>query len=153
MPSSASTIDTLSLHDALPIFSSTVTEKLTVVSSPTGTSIPCQVMVPAASTPPSVIEFATNVVLSGILSVRMNPTIGTVPVFLRDRKSTRLNSSHVKISYAVFCLHDRHSFPTRRSSDLFVNRDGKADGSFLPYGHINTLPSDGSCSFNTSVSN
>src|SRR5690606_41072548 len=25
-------------------------------------------------------------------------------VFFRDRKSTRLNSSHVKISYAVFCL-------------------------------------------------
>src|SRR5690606_39812338 len=25
-------------------------------------------------------------------------------VFLADRKSTRLNSSHVKISYAVFCL-------------------------------------------------
>src|SRR5690606_39594665 len=25
-------------------------------------------------------------------------------VGLRDRKSTRLNSSHVKISYAVFCL-------------------------------------------------
>src|SRR5690606_39967543 len=24
--------------------------------------------------------------------------------YLRDRKSTRLNSSHVKISYAVFCL-------------------------------------------------
>src|SRR5436309_5614738 len=24
--------------------------------------------------------------------------------FLADRKSTRLNSSHVKISYAVFCL-------------------------------------------------
>src|SRR5690606_40087250 len=24
--------------------------------------------------------------------------------FRRDRKSTRLNSSHVKISYAVFCL-------------------------------------------------
>src|SRR5690606_6369309 len=30
----------------------------------------------------------------------MNPTLPT----LRDRKSTRLNSSHVKISYAVFCL-------------------------------------------------
>src|SRR5690606_41454599 len=28
-------------------------------------------------------------------------SIGAV---LRDRKSTRLNSSHVKISYAVFCL-------------------------------------------------
>src|SRR5690606_2400086 len=25
-----------------------------------------------------------------------------------DRKSTRLNSSHVKISYAVFCLKTRH---------------------------------------------
>src|SRR5690349_22396887 len=26
------------------------------------------------------------------------------PSVLRDRKSTRLNSSHVEISYAVFCL-------------------------------------------------
>src|SRR3989442_1860566 len=25
-------------------------------------------------------------------------------IVLRDRKSTRLNSSHVRISYAVFCL-------------------------------------------------
>src|SRR5690606_41921701 len=30
-------------------------------------------------------------------------TVG-VPASHRDRKSTRLNSSHVKISYAVFCL-------------------------------------------------
>src|SRR5437899_2864871 len=40
---------------------------------------------------------------------------------LVDRKSTRLNSSHLGISYAVFCYHahrDLHSFPTRRSSDL-----------------------------------
>src|SRR4249919_2276249 len=29
--------------------------------------------------------------------------LADVPVFLGDRKSTRLNSSHVKISYAVFC--------------------------------------------------
>src|SRR5690242_21183462 len=27
-----------------------------------------------------------------------------VPRFARDRKSTRLNSSHMSISYAVFCL-------------------------------------------------
>src|SRR5436309_9979017 len=27
-----------------------------------------------------------------------------IPVAAEDRKSTRLNSSHVKISYAVFCL-------------------------------------------------
>src|SRR3989442_7654287 len=25
-----------------------------------------------------------------------------------DRKSTRLNSSHVRISYAVFCLNNKH---------------------------------------------
>src|SRR5438045_81276 len=39
---------------------------------------------------------------------------------LVDRKSTRLNSSHLGISYAVFCLYRRRrrSFPTRRSSDL-----------------------------------
>src|SRR5690348_4515849 len=34
----------------------------------------------------------------------------------RDRKSTRLNSSHPSISYAVH--RALHSFPTRRSSDL-----------------------------------
>src|SRR5690606_41536400 len=33
----------------------------------------------------------------------------------RDRKSTRLNSSHVKISYAVFCLKKKtRSAPPRR---------------------------------------
>src|SRR5690554_7407037 len=30
--------------------------------------------------------------------------ITLVPMLLADRKSTRLNSSHVRISYAVFCL-------------------------------------------------
>src|SRR5690554_7491090 len=31
-------------------------------------------------------------------------TIKEGKIFTRDRKSTRLNSSHVRISYAVFCL-------------------------------------------------
>src|SRR5690606_13589325 len=31
----------------------------------------------------------------------------------RDRKSTRLNSSHVKISYAVFCLKKKNSMAKR----------------------------------------
>src|SRR5690349_22614401 len=38
----------------------------------------------------------------------------------RDRKSTRLNSSHVEISYAVFCLkkknHVTHPAPTEHTS-------------------------------------
>src|SRR5205809_4374556 len=32
----------------------------------------------------------------------------SVPQFLRDRKSTRLNSSHGYISYAVFCLKKKN---------------------------------------------
>src|SRR3712207_6866679 len=30
--------------------------------------------------------------------------VGSLPRVLQDRKSTRLNSSHANISYAVFCL-------------------------------------------------
>src|SRR3989442_14029511 len=30
------------------------------------------------------------------------------PIDTRDRKSTRLNSSHVRISYAVFCLNKKN---------------------------------------------
>ena len=37
--------------------------------------------------------------------VRMNLGIdGLFKIIRSDRKSTRLNSSHVRISYAVFCL-------------------------------------------------
>src|SRR5690606_41210590 len=35
---------------------------------------------------------------------RHNPLRPGMPTATLDRKSTRLNSSHVKISYAVFCL-------------------------------------------------
>src|SRR5436309_10327941 len=38
----------------------------------------------------------------------------TVVDELVDRKSTRLNSSHVKISYAVFCLKKKKISPGRR---------------------------------------
>src|SRR2546430_11183452 len=33
---------------------------------------------------------------------------------VQDRKSTRLNSSHSQISYAVFCLKKKHNSPARR---------------------------------------
>src|SRR5207253_6492763 len=35
-------------------------------------------------------------------------------VVVGDRKSTRLNSSHVAISYAVFCLKQKNQKSTRR---------------------------------------
>src|SRR5207249_4632946 len=51
---------------------------------------------------------ASNFVARDSSPLRAFDTIGLTIVFavafLRDRKSTRLNSSHVSISYAVFCL-------------------------------------------------
>src|SRR5690606_41127129 len=41
---------------------------------------------------PSLVFLLTGVAMAGYL------------IYDADRKSTRLNSSHVKISYAVFCL-------------------------------------------------
>src|SRR5690606_41210166 len=39
---------------------------------------------------------------------RRNYRAGSVRISRADRKSTRLNSSHVKISYAVFCLKKKN---------------------------------------------
>src|SRR5437870_9682829 len=38
---------------------------------------------------------------------------------IRDRKSTRLNSSHVAISYAVFCLKKKRSTATADNTNFF----------------------------------
>src|SRR5690349_23993127 len=46
----------------------------------------------------------TQVVASRRTSIVVDPPDGRIPPFTPDRKSTRLNSSHVEISYAVFCL-------------------------------------------------
>src|SRR5690606_40495471 len=94
---------THSLHDALPIWLTTFSLKNNV----------------------SVIFLTFIIVIMGVLTYQSlpkdsypeikQPTIyvgvlypGNSPVDMenlvtRDRKSTRLNSSHVKISYAVFC--------------------------------------------------
>src|SRR5690606_36068681 len=40
------------------------------------------------------------------------PVIAADDLTQRDRKSTRLNSSHVKISYAVFCLKKKNKAST-----------------------------------------
>src|SRR5215468_2534292 len=44
-----------------------------------------------------------------------------------DRKSTRLNSSHITISYAVFCLKKKKKRPTTtaRSSPVRTPRPGR----------------------------
>src|SRR3712207_8964041 len=40
----------------------------------------------------------------------------------RDRKSTRLNSSHANISYAVFCLKKKKN-PTKKPYSRYGSRD------------------------------
>src|SRR3712207_7204294 len=42
----------------------------------------------------------------------MDDNVGRILAALEDRKSTRLNSSHANISYAVFCLKQSHSSAT-----------------------------------------
>src|SRR5690625_6774778 len=46
-----------------------------------------------------------------------------------DRKSTRLNSSHVAISYAVFCLKKKRG-PSTRSSSYGTSARGSWDRGF-----------------------
>src|SRR5439155_18766040 len=50
------------------------------------------------------------------------------PLLSRDRKSTRLNSSHVAISYAVFCLKKKRHLPIaahRRGEEEIVRRESR----------------------------
>src|SRR5439155_26827554 len=93
--SSPTALFTLSLHDALPIFA--VLERLDA-GRRVGHDFEdhaVQVRVPLVEVVPVGIERQV---------VRALPTGTTSTRGTRDRKSTRLNSSHVAISYAVFCL-------------------------------------------------
>src|SRR2546430_13329330 len=50
----------------------------------------------------------------------------------RDRKSTRLNSSHSQISYAVFCLKKKSSFRRRGSRNDQRPGGSPGDGNGRP---------------------
>src|SRR5438045_3817000 len=116
MPSSAYTY-TLSLHDALPIFELGVDFLL-------GSSR-CDFLIVEprqAVLAERIAHLERALAQSHIVAFRSGEILHGCAKRLRrqeaqDRKSTRLNSSHLGISYAVFCLH-LHPFPTRRSSDL-----------------------------------
>src|SRR5438874_7415544 len=80
----ATEIYTLSLHDALPI--STVPRRAPPATEPAGRPRRCP--------------------------GRAIANRGAKRGYGRDRKSTRLNSSHVEISYAVFCLKKKKNTPS-----------------------------------------
>src|SRR5690554_7776013 len=65
------------------------------------------------------------------LKVLLDGTGGLSGTCSQDRKSTRLNSSHVRISYAVFCLkkknnHTRSHVPKYSTHKASVNRHAAA---------------------------
>src|SRR5436309_10749167 len=62
----------------------------------------------AARNEPATVGTATQWARRPMRSPRRMLT--SAPASGRDRKSTRLNSSHVKISYAVFCLKKKNIF-------------------------------------------
>src|SRR5439155_14848122 len=97
-PTATPSIYPLSLHDALPIFA--------VVEPMAHDSADHRVGLTEGQAPPDQIigEIGRGgEVLAGGCA---HPPARTSPP---DRKSTRLNSSHVAISYAVFCLKKKNT--------------------------------------------
>src|SRR3712207_7044975 len=91
-------IYTLSLHDALPIFGGAMERRRHGKARRAGDR---QAHVVAA--------------LAGTHAARSRrdaPATPPDPAPRRDRKSTRLNSSHANISYAVFCLKKKKHHQT-----------------------------------------
>src|SRR5207302_10751833 len=94
-PTPPTHLSTLSLHDALPI-------------SPPPAGPPPPPTTCGRSAPPTPPAQRQPKPCAGRMAAQFwwlgrSSILGKVAV-LSDRKSTRLNSSHVKISYAVFCL-------------------------------------------------
>src|SRR3712207_7368638 len=91
-------IYTLSLHDALPIYVDPRERRRRA---------------------PRVVERHAAGTVGGGRHRRAGPS--SHGVVGRDRKSTRLNSSHANISYAVFCLKKKHNqHPILTSNTLYL---------------------------------
>src|SRR5699024_12762778 len=86
---STTQIYTLSLHDALPI-------------SRFCTAIKCRGHGTCYRYNRYAVKYVWYCCVNCFLNTTIPNVLNSIPVV--DRKSTRLNSSHVSISYAVFCL-------------------------------------------------
>src|SRR3989442_8458917 len=61
-----------------------------------------------------VAALADAVVVTGLDRKVLTANRSAAELFGRRSESTRLNSSHVRISYAVFCLKKKKSMPVQR---------------------------------------
>src|SRR5690606_41205272 len=87
---SSSAILSLSLHDALPILLA-----LDLVGDRVADDARAELLLP---------EHLARLTVDGAEVAALGAVEHQAAVGDQDRKSTRLNSSHVKISYAVYCL-------------------------------------------------
>src|SRR5690625_5557348 len=91
---------TLSLHDALPISSTRWSRVRYSCARERNTKFIVRLRLMFL-----MVRTTSSSTLLSVLTIKN--------INLRDRKSTRLNSSHVAISYAVFCLKQKTSNMTR----------------------------------------
>src|SRR5256885_6715096 len=68
----------------------------------------------------SLIEHGAAKVHAGVREPTAVQDPDLTPLRLEDRKSTRLNSSHLVISYAVFCLKKKKK-PVETSPDVLTS--------------------------------
>src|SRR5207253_11178879 len=93
---------TLSLHDALPILAQTIADEGRVDILVNNAGI--QYVAPITEFPEAKWQQIIDIMLTAPFLLTKAVLPGMYARNWGDRKSTRLNSSHVAISYAVFCL-------------------------------------------------
>src|SRR5207253_10320208 len=102
LTAAASHTSSLSLHDALPILKTFARPRLLVLALYIASAalVTVQQAILRHSNNVSIFRSASFNLFAGRDLYAAHPE--------QDRKSTRLNSSHVAISYAVFCLKKKH---------------------------------------------
>src|SRR5207248_10998630 len=95
-------LSALSLHDALPIFGCAAVMPLAApIGSGLGIRNPYNLrIILENSTVPVIVDAGVGTASDAAIAMEL----GCHGILMKDRKSTRLNSSHRTISYAVFCL-------------------------------------------------
>src|SRR5437762_6751966 len=109
---------TLSLHDALPISGVVAARAVTTGAANFG-------VLAAGTAASGVVTARAGAVGAVAVSAVAVGGSGGLPAVGRDRKSTRLNSSHRCISYAVLCLKKKNN-----ALDKFLKPDTALNPSF-----------------------